>query len=168
MQEREATYVVSVRVPVRSLAIIGRFLDESGLYREAKPSGALAYALKLFTSVLEGNELARPCDSLEDALVVLSALRYPMEQVSTQLSTQQAREDRKAQEQETVQMFGMPLKELAAIKKEVQQMSPAVKARLKEGLSDTEFEVREREKLAREKSNLEALLQAGGVMEEPA
>jgi len=168
-KEHEASYVVSVRVSLRNLAMIGKFLQESGLYTPAKPGGAMSAALKMFADSLKASALVKPPENDDEALITIGTLRYPLDQLEKQLNIQQRVADRESLREETITMLGASAKGLTELQKAMRGSPDAVKKieALITGSVPENFTEAERTRLAAEQaSNIEMLKQAGILEEE--
>jgi len=136
----EPTIAVSVRVRVSDMVVIGRYLNERGLFRSAQPSGVLAHAVKMFTQAILSQELLRPPMSLKEALVWWGQLRYPTTQLEKALRDATMAEHRAASEAEQtkaeIEVFGAPMKEIEAMQASVRALNAEDAAKLRERLMD--------------------------------
>ena len=169
-------YVVSVRISIEDLATIGLFLQESGFYRAAKPSGALAYALKLTAKMIVANELAEAPASTAEELIAIGTLRYPTEQLERQLNTQQRAIDRRDMQEESLALFGASAKTLMDMKKAVRALTPTQREELNRLTAELENDLKsgtstfdvaaEQERIQKEKDNALAGLQQSDIIAE--
>ena len=125
-EQIDTTVALSVRVSIRNLAIIGTYLDATGLFTAAQPSGALAYAVKMFADIIVANGLALQPQTLIEALVMIKRLRYPKGQVEKALLREDVAEGRAALRRESQEVLGATTQGFVRVKQAVKDMESRI------------------------------------------
>jgi hypothetical protein len=125
-KQMDTTVALSVRVSVRNLAIIGTYLDTTGLFTAAQPSGALAYAVRIFADMIVANGLALQPQDLLEAIVMLKRLRYPKGQIEKALLREDVMESRESLRKESQEVFGAVTQGFVKAKQSVREMEERI------------------------------------------
>lgn len=117
----DTTITLSVRVSLGNLALIGTYLDTTGIFTAAQPSGAMSCGLKMFAEALVANGLAKRPESLIEAIAMIKLLRYPKGQVENALLKEDVKSHRQQLTGQTVQVLGETTRSHAQAQKRMRE-----------------------------------------------